>query len=119
MSCEHGKTGCTVYTDFSLHAEWRGTEAGAPEPWDETPEFSKVAFFSPRLIRADWMHCWHMGVGRDLAGSALKIMAQSKFWYSLRNIKLRLLAMTREIKIFAKERGQFICPQFYVGSSCI
>ena len=96
---------CTVYTDFSAEAGWRSTQSTAPEPWDDCPEFARL-HFALKLIRTDWMHCRHMGMGRDLAGSALKITARCKFWYPLRNIKLRLRAMTRDIKEFAKGRGK-------------
>ena len=76
-----------------------------------------MSFFSMKLIRADWMHCWHMGVGRDLAGAALKIMARCKYWYPLRNIKLRLRAMTRDIKEFAKGRGKQLSIKYLKKST--
>ena len=62
----------------------------------------KILLFDLSMVRVDWMHCWHMGVGRDVAGTALKIMATGKHWYRQSTIEKRLRAITRELKAFAK-----------------
>ena len=95
-----------VYTNFADDADWRASENNAATPWEDEPEFSKVPFFHLNMIKVDWMHCWHLGCGRDLAGATLKIMARSKFWYPQRRIDLRLRAITQDIKLFTAARGK-------------
>ena len=54
------------------------------------------------------MHTFHMGVGRDLVGSALKIMASSRRWFNGRNVLLRLKQMYSDVRRFAKLRGKHL-----------
>ena len=96
-----------VYTDTSEHAAWRAT-AGTSWPWDETPAFATLPYFTLAMIRIDWMHTFHMGVCRDLLGSALRIMASSRHWFNGRNIEIRLKQIYRAVKKFAKEQNKQI-----------
>ena len=54
-------------------------------PWTDEPAFAKLHYFQLSMLRIDYMHTWRLGVARDLVGSALKIIATGKHWYSGRN----------------------------------
>ena len=98
----------TVYTDCGPSAGWRSTE-GQTLPWDDEPEFAKLPAFSIRMLAVDWMHCFHLGVCRDLVGASLKLLVRTKgAWYDQRTISLRLSKIYHEVKKFAKEHGKQI-----------
>jgi hypothetical protein len=60
-------------------------------PWNTEPAFAKLLFFCLLLsIGIDLMHCWHLGVGRDVCGSAIKYLIQKRGYFPGRNIKQRL-----------------------------
>ena len=101
----------TVYTDVSEAAEWRGTmhEDGNSElPWKEEPAYAKLPYFKLSMIRIDYMHTFHLGVARDLVGTALKIIATGKYWFSGNNINARLKQIVAAVKVFAKQTKQQI-----------
>ena len=96
----------TVYTDVSETAGWRGAmhlDGHCPLPWTDEPAFAKLHYFTLSMVRIDYMHTFHLGVGRDLVGSALKIMASSKHWFAGRNINARLQQIITAVKVFAKQ----------------
>ena len=54
----------TVYTDISPQAGWR--EGPAAPPYFELPPLSEMPNFTLRMVSADFMHTWNLGVARDL-----------------------------------------------------
>ncbi|CAE7323649.1 L96, partial [Symbiodinium microadriaticum] len=58
--------------------------------------------------RIDYMHTFHLGVARDLVGTALKIIATGKYWFSGNNINARLKQIVAAVKVFAKQTKQQI-----------
>ena len=95
-----------MYTDVSEAAGWRGTmhkDENCPLPWQQEPAYAKLHYFSLSMIRIDYMHTFHLGVGRDLVGSALKIIATGKHWFPGRNINARLQQIVAAVRIFAKQ----------------
>ena len=41
------------------------------EPWAIRPSYTRLAGFETQLIKPDLLHIWHLGCGRDLAGSVI------------------------------------------------
>eukprot|EP00439_Symbiodinium_sp_Y106_P016560 s10258_g2.t1 len=78
-------------------------DGNSPLPWRDTPAFAKLHYFSLSMVRIDYMHTFHLGVGRDLVGSALKIIASNKYWFPGRNIDARLKQVVAAVKVFAKQ----------------
>ena len=78
------KTFSTVYTDVSEAAGWRRTmhqDGNCELPWKDEPAYAKLHYFTLSMLRIDYMHTFHLGVARDLVGSALKIIASGKNWF--------------------------------------
>ncbi|CAE7673764.1 unnamed protein product, partial [Symbiodinium necroappetens] len=77
-------------------------------PWKEEPAYAKLPYFKLSMIRIDYMHTFHLGVARDLVGTALKIIATGKYWFSGTNINARLKQIVAAVKVFAKQTKQQI-----------
>lgn len=60
--------------------------------------------FDELQISADLMHSWHLGVGRDVGGSALKWLITQRFWPGATHDQ-RLAAATTALKGWAKQNG--------------
>ena len=92
----------TVYTDISPQAGWR--EGPAAPPYFELPPLSEMPNFTLRMVSADFMHTWNLGVARDLIGSCLKVCLKTQFWPGP-NLSQRLKQLQRDINLFKKQRG--------------
>ena len=97
----------TVYTDVSSAAGWRAT-VGVSPAWSDLPAFATFPSFTEQMVSIDWMHSFHMGVARDLLGTGIKIIAGGKDYFDYRTIDLRLKALLRDVKQFAKDHGKGI-----------
>lgn len=51
----------------------------------------------------DMLHCWHLGVCRDLIGSVVRVLAMEHYWPGP-NIESRLSYATASLKRWAKSR---------------
>ena len=105
------KSFSTVYTDVSEAAGWRSTmhhDGNCELPWTDEPAFAKLHYFQLSMLRIDYMHTWHLGVARDLVGSALKIIATGKHWFSGKNINARLKQILAAAKDFGKQKKHYI-----------
>ena len=105
------KSFSTVYTDVSEAAGWRNTmhhDGNCDLPWTDEPAFAKLHYFQLSMLRIDYMHTWHLGVARDLVGSALKIIATGKHWFSGKNINARLKQILAAAKDFGKQKKHYI-----------
>lgn len=63
------------YTNLSPGALWRGTLYDA-NPWDVIPAFANLTGFDVRMLGMDLLHLFHLGVGRDMVGSAMRILCR-------------------------------------------
>ena len=97
----------TVYTDVSSAAGWRAT-VGVSPAWSDLPAFATFPSLTEQMVSIDWMHSFHMGVARDLLGTGIKIIAGGKDYFDYRTIDLRLKALLRDVKQFAKDHGKGI-----------
>ena len=65
---------CPV-TDRSATAKWRCEIPG--EPWFRVPSLLNLEGFNLTMVGIDLLHCFFLGVGRDLISSTLVIMLRS------------------------------------------
>ena len=60
----------------------------------------KVAF-DVRMVGIDLLHCFHLGVGRDLAASTIRVLVKDQYWPGS-NIDKRLAYATKRLQEYAK-----------------
>ena len=90
------------FTDISPAARWRHDPA--PEPWLVEPYLPSLWGWSPSLalVGIDLLHVLHLGVLRDLCGSAIKVLVKSRGYFEGSNIPRRFRSLSRELKAFAR-----------------
>ena len=72
------------------------------DPWSVRPALADVDGFTMRMLSIDLLHAFHLGVGRDLCGSAIRIFASQRWGiWSGSNIEARLEFATSRLKAFA------------------
>ena len=99
-------------TKGTTDASWAYTNADAPwlqdefatAPWNEEPEFTLLSGFRMEMIPIDALHCFHLGIGRDLVGSVIRAMAKSKYWPGS-NLDKQLAHASADLKTFARSSG--------------
>lgn len=91
-----------AYTNLADDAGWRTCES--PNPWTTPPEFSKLPGFSIGMLQVDLLHVWHLGVGRDLTASILRVLAKAKFFRRGGNLADQLAAASSSLRQYAKSR---------------
>jgi hypothetical protein len=96
------------YCYTNLNGSWRETIDVSPAPWeDRAPAMASLpGFHLHRTLGLDLLHIWHIGCGRDLAGSALKVLigrSERESFFEGRTISLRLKTAYRSCKKFAKD----------------
>ena len=92
-----------AYTNVNDNAAWRSTE-WTTLPWQHTPELSLCRGFSIKMLAVDLLHAFHLGCGRDLLGSALKVLVKQRYFPGT-NIEKSLSHASLKLKRFAKSRG--------------
>ena len=60
----------------------------------------KVAF-DVRMVGIDLLHCFHLGVGRELAASTIRVLVKDQYWPGS-NIDKRLAYATKRLQEYAK-----------------
>lgn len=93
-----------AYTNISETAGWRTTIYSTnPWPEDELPEYVHLRGFHINMISIDVLHCFHLGIGRDLVGSAFKTLVGIRFWAGT-SIEKSLARATVRVKNWAKTK---------------
>ncbi|CAE7237215.1 unnamed protein product [Symbiodinium pilosum] len=92
-----------AYTNVNTDAPWVAT-IGDTLPWDYEPGYTLLEGFDVKFIHADLLHIYHLGTGRDLVGSALVHMLETRGFFEGSNIAARLASATLEVRRFCKER---------------
>ena len=93
-----------IYTDISDTAGWRQT-CFLADPWDQTPALMSLWGFEQGMVTCDLMHMWHLGVCRDVVGSAAKILLRGRDYFEARNLQKRMSTMRKELHQFQKTTG--------------
>ena len=73
------------------------------DPWDYEPSYCSLVGFDLRMVHPDLLHVFHLGVGRDLAGSCLVFLVRDTDIFAGNNHEDRLKDATRQLKDFCKD----------------
>ena len=94
------------YSNVSEDSPWRSTlYSQLPWPQHVVPSLTGILGFSIKMIGVDILHIWHLGVGRDLCASAIKILTCKRGYWRGRNQEERLKVATQRLKWYAKQHG--------------
>ena len=85
----------------NTEANWAGTLYSS-KPYDTEPSFAGLIGWSMQMLHPDLLHLWHLGCGRDVAGSVLSVLVRQRGVFRGRNIKKRLRVATNQLQQFAK-----------------
>ena len=89
----------TCFTDVSsTNGYWSTLYCSVPWRW--TPAYALLDGFNIRQIFPDLLHVWHLGVCRDLIGSACRLMLDAGVWGD-GSIETKLQNATADLKSFA------------------
>ena len=91
------------YTNLHPGAAWRNT-IWTSLPWVQTPELANCRGFDPTMLAADLLHVWHLGCGRDLLGSSLKILTQMRY-FAGNSIEKSLGQASMQLRSYARQNG--------------
>ena len=104
-----------AFTDISHDAGWWAT-MGQQVPWTVSPSFSMIRGFQCSMLMPDLLHCWNLGLARDLLGSSLKIIFQGRIIFAEPTLHERMMRATESLKRFAKDHGHPLrCKKFTKG----
>lgn len=73
--CMGTKSLAVPATDLSQSAQWK-VQVPA-KPWHQDPEVFHLENFSLGLVGIDVLHCFHLGIGRDVVASCLVILLRT------------------------------------------
>ena len=105
-----------VYTNIS--GGWQDSELEEP-PWIAEPALCQLHGFSMRRVSLDWMHCFNLGVCRDLTGSCLKILLKNRQYFEGSNLDARFATFNRELRAFLKPEGLHMHLKYFKKSNLI
>jgi hypothetical protein len=91
-----------AFSDTRPTAGWRAT-LWASLPWDVESVLLQLVGFEVFMIMIDLMHAFHLGVGRDILGSALKTILRGKEFFNGSTIEKRMHAATMNMKKWAQD----------------
>ena len=93
------------YTNISDDALWRSEPNDEPM-WQTAPALSRLVGFTKKVIVFDLLHILHLGLLRDLAGTAIKLMTKkASNFYAGSTINKRLHQFTLDLKAWCGEHG--------------
>ena len=92
-------------TDVSPTAGWWQTLL-TEVPWDmdNPPSYSNIVGFELGMVVPDLLHCWNLGLARDLLGSALKLILSERVVFDAPSIADRLKLASGSLRTFAKQK---------------
>ena len=59
------------------------------------------------MLGIDLLHAYHLGVGRDLVASAIKVLAKERYWGG-QNLEQRLAQASHSLRAFAKQNKKTV-----------
>ena len=93
-----------AYTNCADDAAWRDTiYTTLPWPDDQEPSLSKLPGFNLKMLGLDILHVFHLGTGRDLVGSAIRVLARLRFWHG-NNLDQQLASASVSMRSYAKQQ---------------
>jgi hypothetical protein len=98
-----GNAGDLHYCFTNVNGQWLLTVGHNGDPWEIRPALADLPGFDIRwMLGVDVLHVWHIGIGRDLIGSVLKILIKDKTFFAGRTIPARMKQASVEVQAFAK-----------------
>ncbi|CAE7217726.1 unnamed protein product [Symbiodinium sp. KB8] len=91
------------YTNLKPNAKWMSSY-GLSEPYDVRPEFLGLPGFEMDMVWPDILHMFHLGTGRDLVASAVKVLLHTGI-FNGRTVALRLRDASLRLLEFSKAHG--------------
>eukprot|EP00435_Cladocopium_sp_Y103_P004846 s5558_g1.t1 len=73
-------------------------------PWDIVPSYSNIVGFNLSMVVPDLLHCWNLGLARDLLGCALKQILSERVVFDAPSIPDRLKLASESLRAFAKRK---------------
>lgn len=101
--CHAGKTNM-LFTNVREDAAWANT-LFSTAPWDVFPNLMGIKFFRLEMVIFDLMHVWHLGVGRDIAGTCIKELTKAKTFVGSK-IDDRLQSAYESLRSWARENNK-------------
>ena len=92
------------FTNVGAQASWRQTFFDS-EPWVLKPAFMDLPAFRLEMLAPDVLHVFHLGIGRDLVASALRVLTKNQDVFVGRTQALRLRCATDRLLDFANHHG--------------
>lgn len=77
--CPASKDLLCPFTDVSAGAQWRTQQQEQPV-WFEEPALAHLVNFSLDIVAMDVLHCYHLGMGRDVVSSCLVMLLRTDFF---------------------------------------
>ena len=90
------------YNNVSSSAPWRSS-IYVQLPWTHEPTLSKTVGFSVKMIQIDVLHAFHLGWGRDLIASALRVLCTRRGFFLRATQELRLRSATLRLRSFVEQ----------------
>ena len=88
------------FTNLNDGCPWMGT-LFQQDPWSIKPSLADLEGFNLQMLSVDLLHAFHLGCGRDLAGSAIRSLASQAGFWAGNTQDLRLESATRSLRAFA------------------
>lgn len=66
------------YTDVTSSASWRSSPSSSP--FQTMPQLAQLRCFSLNIVAIDILHCFFLGIGRDLIASILVVCLRSRIF---------------------------------------
>ena len=57
---------------------WRQSRHDPSEVHFRKPSIAELGHFNMKKVSVDWMHCFHLGVARDIVASTLVVMLRTQ-----------------------------------------
>ncbi len=90
------------YTNVASDAAWLQTEY-LDLPWNIQPTLSLLPGFRIEMLGLDILHIFHLGVGRDMVASALKVICGNTTVFSGRNLDQKLENASGWLRSWSKQ----------------
>lgn len=92
-------------TNITNMATWPHTLL-ASDPWEVPPSYAQINGFEVGMMVPDMLHCWNLGVARDVLGSSLKVILSERIIFDAPRLEDRLMQATHSLRAFARETRQ-------------
>ena len=114
--CHAGKTHM-LFTNVREDAPWANT-LFSTAPWEVYPNLMQIKYFRLEMVVFDLMHVWHLGCGRDIAGTCIKELTKAKILFG-NQIGERLQSAYQSLKSWAREHNKTLAIKGLRRGMCI